>query len=49
MAYFDDIQFPPFPYGWDLPALYTSELSYQQLLYAVWRGVTDAITAGKDL
>lgn len=49
MAYFDDIHFPPFPYGWDLPALYTSELSYQQLLYAVWRGVTDAIAAGKDL
>lgn len=49
MAYFDDIQFPPFPYGWDLPAIYTSELSYQQLLYAVWRGVTDAIAAGKDL
>lgn len=49
MAYFDDIQFPPFPYGWDLPAVYTSELSYQQLLYAVWRGVTDAIAAGKDL
>lgn len=49
MAYFDDIHFPPFPYGWDLPAIYTSELSYQQLLYAVWRGVTDAIAAGKDL
>ena len=49
MAYFDDIHFPPFPYGWDLPAVYTSELSYQQLLYAVWRGVTDAIAAGKDL